>query len=702
MTAFIIKSGVCMVLLFGLYWIFLRKEKLFIFNRYYLIFSVLFSLTVPFISFPANLGDSKTTTDILTILNNSPKIIPADNAIAIASSETVLSGISQSGLPLQPVTVKSQKTDVKKIVLFIYLIGFALMLARFCRNILLINLMVRKSERIYHEWYSIALLDNPINPFSFIHTVFINKQDYLENRIAENVIRHELEHVKQSHSFDIIFFEIIHIVFWFNPVLFLYKWSARINHEYLADEAVIVSISDMRTYAGELINFISRRVSMPFTSGFSPSMIRLRLLMLNSNTTRWSKNLRMMITLCISVLLMGIMGIRPAYPESQDGKNKQESSVSNEDIVIEEVHFRDADFNPMRALVIMNGKKLGDDEIITVDFQQIKTIDILTDRKAIHKYGKSATDGAVEISTYGTDKKSLPDSVFFKPTYTFNDKVPEGAITIPVSNLYSFSIWTYPIFPNQDLRKRWRTIEVKTRDFYSIRGRVIRQNGDPLPGVLVSAGNASGGITDKEGRFLINDIKSDVMAEFSAEGYEPVNFKVTDKVFKHDLTITLDEKNYLDKNKTPEKYKINDFSGTWKINPGRCIPPGPVKADEFTYTIHQYDSDSILMNLSMTTYDKKEFKNSNRYVFNSVKSEVDETSALKSLLSCSIDPGGHSFSVTTQIRSIIGLFGDYKRIEIYSLNPDGDQLFIRTIDFPQPSTVTGNEVQSLVFDKAIN
>jgi hypothetical protein len=74
MTAFIIKSGICMLFLFGLYWLILRKEKLFIFNRYYLIFSVLFSLTVHFISINRS-WLSKIANEIVTVLNHKPQQI---------------------------------------------------------------------------------------------------------------------------------------------------------------------------------------------------------------------------------------------------------------------------------------------------------------------------------------------------------------------------------------------------------------------------------------------------------------------------------------------------------------------------------------------------------------------------------------------------------------------------------------------------
>ena len=55
MTAYIIKSSLSLILLFGLYWFLLRKEKLFVFNRFFLIFSQYFSLVIPFISIPVNI-----------------------------------------------------------------------------------------------------------------------------------------------------------------------------------------------------------------------------------------------------------------------------------------------------------------------------------------------------------------------------------------------------------------------------------------------------------------------------------------------------------------------------------------------------------------------------------------------------------------------------------------------------------------------
>ena len=57
MIAYIIKSSLCLLIMFGLYWLFLRKEKTFIFNRYFLIFSIIISLVNPLISIPITIGN---------------------------------------------------------------------------------------------------------------------------------------------------------------------------------------------------------------------------------------------------------------------------------------------------------------------------------------------------------------------------------------------------------------------------------------------------------------------------------------------------------------------------------------------------------------------------------------------------------------------------------------------------------------------
>jgi hypothetical protein len=424
--------------------------------------------------------------------------------------------------------------------------------------------------------------------------------------------------------------------------------------------------------------------------------------MMKAVDTKWGKINTVILTLMISAFLMSGLSMKPA--DQDPNRNTKREIAKNSDIVIQEVFFRGRDFKPLEACVVLNGRKLDNSDTITFDPQQVKAIDILEGRKATSKYGRRAKSGVVEISTFESGKRSVADSANFKPIYTINNKIPEKAESIRVSNLYSVSIWTYPNFPNQPTKKRWRTTEIMTRDFYKIRGKVVQNNGEPLPGVLVtSTDNPSSATTDKNGRFMLEDVRDDALAELSADGFEPFYFKVSGVVYTVDLTITLNKKGEADHDQSniAISYVIDDFSGTWRFN--KDLSTGSIAPwNEFDYEIIQFDSDSIRIH-SSGTIDNRIIDRTNSFEFNTVKTEVTESTNRKFIHSCSIGPGGHSFSVTQLGKSTvginIGLDKELKWTETYSISDDGKQLTIKRYNFSGPGSTSGNEMYMLVYDK---
>lgn len=277
MIAYILKSSLSLLIMFGLYWFLLRQEKLFIFNRFFLIFAVLFSLVIPFISIPVNIQDNDVQKNIVTALNS--------NIPAFSQKQNLVSNFTY-----QPYTeIKPSSEDLSsginflQILLILYASGVILLLIRFLRNIFFISHQKRLSEKITYSGQKLVLIDHQINPFCFFNAIFVSKQDYLNNKIGKELLTHELEHISQSHSIDVIFIELIQIIYWFNPILFLYNRAIRVNHEYLADNGVIQDSPDIKIYADKLINFISCNRNIPLTSGFNPSLTRKRLIMLTKS-----------------------------------------------------------------------------------------------------------------------------------------------------------------------------------------------------------------------------------------------------------------------------------------------------------------------------------------------------------------------------------------------------------------------------------
>lgn len=310
MITYILKSSISLVVLFGLYWFLLRREKLFIFNRVFLIFSILFSLSVPFISIPVTIERNEIQGNIITTLNNAiPYYNQEPNAIIDSETESVYNS--------QPLAVKTtQRISYTQILILLYIAGVLVLLVRFLRNIYYIYRQINKSEIISYSGQRLVLTSSQINPFCFFDTIFVSSDDYRNNAIAEELLTHEIEHIRQSHSLDVIFIELIKIIYWFNPVLNLYSRAIRVNHEYLADNGVISRSTDIKDYADKLLNYISCKRNVPLTSGFNPSLTRKRLIMLTkSKSGMMNYSTRIFATICLAAFLTLALGFTPVYPQ---------------------------------------------------------------------------------------------------------------------------------------------------------------------------------------------------------------------------------------------------------------------------------------------------------------------------------------------------------------------------------------------------
>ena len=307
MIAYILKSSLSLLLLFGLYWFLLRREKLFIFIRYFLIFSILLSLVLPFISIPVNIQTNEAQKKIITLLNgNLPASNYEQNPITDISKQqyTEADSIAEA-LPA--------KISFSQILLIVYILGLILSLFRFTKNIFNIYHQIQFSESINFSGRKLVLIDNQTNPYCFFNTIFVCKHDYLNNKIAKEFLTHELEHIRQSHSIDIILLELIRIVYWFNPILYLYSRAIRVNHEYLADSGVLRDTLDIEIYADKLLSLISKRETIPLTSGLNHSLMKRRLLMITKPKSKSIiYGLRILLTLCMILVFFLFLSFKPS------------------------------------------------------------------------------------------------------------------------------------------------------------------------------------------------------------------------------------------------------------------------------------------------------------------------------------------------------------------------------------------------------
>ena len=265
MTIYLLKVVLCSALLLGSYYFLFQREKIYRLNRFYLLFSLLMPFVIP----------------LIEIENGSTPInIPQVETVFIPTQEL------RPIMVEKEVFVASKQSPEINIFLLIYRIISATLLLVFLKNIFVLIKEIRNNEKVYIGGISIVLLDQKITPYSFMNYVFVNRNDYEKVGIEKEIFLHECTHIKQMHSVDILIIELMKVFLWFNPLLFFYKKAIQLNHEFLADEAVINTYENVINYQNLLIEKASKANSFLFTSSFNYSITKQRLKMMTKSTSQ--------------------------------------------------------------------------------------------------------------------------------------------------------------------------------------------------------------------------------------------------------------------------------------------------------------------------------------------------------------------------------------------------------------------------------
>jgi TonB family protein len=299
------KVSLYWVLLYLCYWSMLRKHTFFQWNRWYLLGSLLVAFALPEIIYPASAPELPVIYEV--------------NASAFA-----VIGKAQE---------KPEAWTWMQILTLIYAAGLTVAATQLVRNIAQLVKYLRSGERVELEDCTVILIDsNQVGSFSFLNWIVINRNDY-ENHF-DAILRHEMVHTEQRHSLDILLIEIIRTVFWFNPVLLLYKRSLQEIHEYLADSQA----PNREYYAQFLVAYaLNAPVASLTNHFFKPSQLKNRIQMIYKNrTSKW-----MLGTYVVAATLIGTSALFVAGCESQVSKEndivKTEAKTGDNERIFSEV-----------------------------------------------------------------------------------------------------------------------------------------------------------------------------------------------------------------------------------------------------------------------------------------------------------------------------------------------------------------------------
>ncbi|MFC0515320.1 M56 family metallopeptidase [Mucilaginibacter angelicae] len=269
----IISFSLCSGLLLGIYHLLLKGKTLYTFNRYYLLFSILFSLAVPFIGIKSDNPVIK----VIKPVKETVALKPINDLWVLETPQAVSAH--------DTVTVIARKTNYWQYgLLGLYISGVLLLLFRFGRNLYIVNSTIKSSDHLPYKGGKLVLMENNLAPFTFLNNIFLSKQDYYRRNIDEAILKHELTHVRELHSVDIILIELLQAFCWFNPFIPFYRKSIELNHEFIADAAVIGSTADISSYQYLLLNTASGASGLSITSQFNYLTIKKRLIMMTRST----------------------------------------------------------------------------------------------------------------------------------------------------------------------------------------------------------------------------------------------------------------------------------------------------------------------------------------------------------------------------------------------------------------------------------
>jgi N-acetylmuramoyl-L-alanine amidase len=224
--------------LYGYYHFFLRNRLFHQYNRFYLLGIAVVSLVLPLVPMPWVYP--------LPPMTHHPVLSGALHAITPGDwKETAapLSGRSGTG---------QGWPDWQGLVLGIYLLVSGIFLYTLLRQLRYIGRLLRKYPGETMGDVKFALTNEPGTPFSFLHTLFWNDEIDLGSAAGQQVFRHELYHIRQRHTLDLLLMKGIMILFWPIPFFHLIYRELRTIHEFLADRHA-VSGSDRYQYAEILV-----------------------------------------------------------------------------------------------------------------------------------------------------------------------------------------------------------------------------------------------------------------------------------------------------------------------------------------------------------------------------------------------------------------------------------------------------------------
>lgn len=287
MLNYILEVNLCWFGFYLLYSLVLSKETFFEYNRWYLLGGLIGGLLIPLVEYQI----------IIEQIADSSAIAGLDLA-ALANMESAAVVVEEM----------SSRELLLKGAFIIYCLGAIILGLRFVFGLSRIAFLYLRGSKQPRPGYALVKTASIHPPFSFFHWLFQSQQIPLDKADEEKIITHEIEHIRQWHSLDVLLVELIGILLWFSPLVWLYRRSLRMIHEYQADEAVLQT-TKRKTYGHLLIRQSMSGPPIAIANHFIHSQLKKRLTMMTKKKS--TQQSLMKYTFILPLLALFLMAFAP-------------------------------------------------------------------------------------------------------------------------------------------------------------------------------------------------------------------------------------------------------------------------------------------------------------------------------------------------------------------------------------------------------
>lgn len=254
LLSYLLEASICFEVLYVFYWLALQKLTFFVVSRVYLLAMATAAWIIPLLAFePDNL-------------------VFVDDQVFASIPHTI-------SVVEQPVRIASGSFVWSDAVLWVYVAGAVILAGRFAWRLGKLYLLLRRSNIHWMETHQRIDTEGKLPTFSFLDYLFWDNTTQLTESEKEQVFQHELVHIRERHSWDILYAELLKVAFWINPAVYLFKNELHLLHEYRAD-ALTARLYGTEVYTDTLLDTLFRKLQLTFSHSFNQCSIQMRTTML--------------------------------------------------------------------------------------------------------------------------------------------------------------------------------------------------------------------------------------------------------------------------------------------------------------------------------------------------------------------------------------------------------------------------------------